>query len=42
MLMTFADVSKLGDIVNSTEARKTITKVLQRKHKKSNEGKLKN
>lgn len=30
MLMTFADVSKLGEVVNSTEARKTIIKVLKK------------
>jgi len=41
MLMTFADGSKL-EVVNSKEARKTITKVLRKKHiQKRNENKLK-
>lgn len=30
MLMTFADVSKLGEVVHRKEARKTIIKVLKR------------
>lgn len=30
MLMTFADVSKLGKVVNSKEARKTIIKVFKK------------
>lgn len=30
MLMTFADVSKLGEVVNSKEPRKPIIKVLKK------------
>jgi hypothetical protein len=29
MLMTFADGSKLGEVVNTNEARKTIIKLLK-------------